>query len=410
LEIKEAEELRKRILAVEKKSQDTLTVKWGKWYASNQNRESLAKAKLKNLFQQEWKSQAEEEATQKCKEVLSLIATKEQEKVEQAGSILKELLPDLVPNDAPHSQRVDKIVSFTLEALVEKVFQYCEDQFTKARLADQLAEVRDEIDAEFKLAQEEEQRILKEQLKKFQAEFAETMKRHKAELTRTKDWKEFAKENTNKAKSGISVSTPSLLQVKSENGYEEIIISESTKYFTCKKDLCSGGLCLHCKKPVDKVQISSHECDNDPIVFLYEQVLDTLARASSRTCPMCFAPGMKDLGCTHISCDCGTHWCYHCGRDESQMEYSTFDQHNGWSRNTPEGIDRCPMYLHDKYCTVEEMNTPEFNENEEFCAEVALNRFHKKLQQEAIQRLEEISDPNHWSQMLDKYFPNGILT
>jgi hypothetical protein len=199
LEIKEAEELRKRILAVEKKSQDTLTVKWGKWYASNQNRESLAKAKLKNLFQQEWKSQAEEEATQKCKEVLSLIATKEQEKVEQAGSILKELLPDLVPNDAPHSQRVDKIVSFTLEALVEKVFQYCGDQFTKARLADQLAEERDEIDAEFKLAQEEEQRILKEQLKKFQAEFAETMKRHKAELTRTKDWKEFAKENTNKA-------------------------------------------------------------------------------------------------------------------------------------------------------------------------------------------------------------------
>jgi hypothetical protein len=52
------------------------------------------------------------------------------------------------------------------------------------------------------------------------------------------------------------------------------------------------------------------------------------------------------------------------------------------------------------------MESPEFYDDENHAAEVALQRYSKK---EAIQRLEEINDPNHWHQVVEKYVPSGIL-
>jgi hypothetical protein len=31
-----------------------------------------------------------------------------------------------------------------------------------------------------------------------------------------------------------------------------------------------------------------------------------------KRCPACHAPTIKEQGCNHISCPCGTHWCFKC--------------------------------------------------------------------------------------------------
>eukprot|EP00475_Leptophrys_vorax_P031403 TRINITY_DN4755_c0_g1_i9.p1 TRINITY_DN4755_c0_g1~~TRINITY_DN4755_c0_g1_i9.p1 ORF type:complete len:316 (+),score=75.95 TRINITY_DN4755_c0_g1_i9:109-948(+) len=279
------------------------------------------------------------------------------------------------------------------------------------------------------------------------------MRKHKEEFVKQRNFKDLAKA-ANSSNALLPVPIPSLVRVKSEAGTQEILVSESTKFFSCRKEQCSGGLCLQCKKPVQKEQIPNHVCAEDPLLLLYEQVLETLAQAASRTCPLCYFPGMKDLACTHISCDCGAHWCYHCGKDESQLP-DGFDLHNDWQRSTPDGVGRCPMYLHYKYVREDEdfMNNEEraaegsqlpdggfevhndwqrstpdgvgrcpmylhykyvrededFMNNEERAAEVALERYHLKLQGEAVQRLEEMTDAALWTQMLEKYFPKGIF-
>jgi len=36
---------------------------------------------------------------------------------------------------------------------------------------------------------------------------------------------------------------------------------------------------------------------------------------NSKKCPACEAPTVKVSGCNHITCRCGAHWCYQCGKE-----------------------------------------------------------------------------------------------
>jgi hypothetical protein len=48
----------------------------------------------------------------------------------------------------------------------------------------------------------------------------------------------------------------------------------------------------------------------------------------TKECPKCFVKTEKTSGCNHISCICGTHWCYECGKD-CETYSNTYDHmHN----------------------------------------------------------------------------------
>ena len=49
-------------------------------------------------------------------------------------------------------------------------------------------------------------------------------------------------------------------------------------------------------------------------------------------CPYCHFPVEKISGCNHISCRCGKHWCYKCGKawfDTSQECYAHMSREHG---------------------------------------------------------------------------------
>jgi hypothetical protein len=58
-----------------------------------------------------------------------------------------------------------------------------------------------------------------------------------------------------------------------------------------------------------------------------------------KSCPKCSVPTIRYAGCNHITCTCGTHWCYECG---SEFEYSEIYTHMNrthgriYSNETPE--------------------------------------------------------------------------
>jgi hypothetical protein len=73
--------------------------------------------------------------------------------------------------------------------------------------------------------------------------------------------------------------------------------SESTKFFVCKKAGCPGAMCMACNERFEKDSIFKHVCVSQKEIELYLEVIDILAKASTRVCPECQFPGMKDLAC-----------------------------------------------------------------------------------------------------------------
>lgn len=46
---------------------------------------------------------------------------------------------------------------------------------------------------------------------------------------------------------------------------------------------------------------------------------------ATKVCPKCTIAVEKIGGCNHMNCACGSHWCWHCGRDKDDA-YGTFDE------------------------------------------------------------------------------------
>jgi hypothetical protein len=132
-------------------------------------------------------------------------------------------------------------------------------------------------------------------------------------------------------------------------------------------------------------------CIVDPIEKLYQKVLEVLATSASRACPNCGTSGMKDLSCTHITCDkCQKKFCYVCEVAESALE-GGFAVHNQWELDAI--ANRCPMYLHLKWG----------NDGQNPAA--ALDSFHRELQTKAIDALKaEVNDEILWSDTVQRKF------
>eukprot|EP00475_Leptophrys_vorax_P014181 TRINITY_DN2057_c0_g1_i2.p1 TRINITY_DN2057_c0_g1~~TRINITY_DN2057_c0_g1_i2.p1 ORF type:complete len:567 (-),score=144.39 TRINITY_DN2057_c0_g1_i2:1650-3350(-) len=279
---------------------------------------------------------------------------------------------------------------------------------------------------------------LNEKLKQAEQQYADNMKAHRRKARQNHDWKKIAKQvlEENSAAPGfehkeipeakqaqmmkdvaVTPRKPPVASKKGQAGHAPVVKkvwvkkgeqsndkpavrkqqygewNETNKFFECKKNGCPGAMCLACGKHLKRDEIPAHECILNPVEYLYSEVIETLANASTKTCPKCLFPGQKDENCTHISCDrCDSHWCYHCGKEEQSIP-GGFDSHNRWSKHKPKP-DTCPMDLTEKYGGT---------------SEEALMRFHLELQKEAIERLRSRTDAELWEKLLQEKFPKGIF-
>jgi len=61
-----------------------------------------------------------------------------------------------------------------------------------------------------------------------------------------------------------------------------------------------------------------------------------------KSCPSCQQPTIRYAGCNHITCTCGSHWCFECG---DQFDYSEIYSHMNnvhgriYANETPEFND-----------------------------------------------------------------------
>ena len=70
----------------------------------------------------------------------------------------------------------------------------------------------------------------------------------------------------------------------------------------CTVPKCRNLFCSFCKSFHNENYICDEKKNGKPIDM-------TLMK-----CPKCLTPTIKDGGCNHITCPCGCHWCYKCGK------------------------------------------------------------------------------------------------
>jgi len=143
--------------------------------------------------------------------------------------------------------------------------------------------------------------------------------------------------------------------------YWEInITSDGEMVFYCQKATCKKVSCYHCKKDVKKNRYDPSELDSKEL----ENHFDCAALAKSKAiwdkalqegavvaCPECGVGGMKNNGCTHMTCPkCLTAYCYVCGLPHNKLDKAkgegvdTIMLHNEeWKENAK----RCPMWLNE---------------------------------------------------------------
>lgn len=86
--------------------------------------------------------------------------------------------------------------------------------------------------------------------------------------------------------------------------------------------VCAAGA------PAELVEWACEECGPDLIV----------GEKRIRRCPGCGVATEKTYGCDHITCPCGTHWCYACGQQSDEIYEHMEREHGGlgWGAETDE--------------------------------------------------------------------------
>lgn len=80
------------------------------------------------------------------------------------------------------------------------------------------------------------------------------------------------------------------------------MFNHSTTKVTCHG--CNTVICTKCKKQA----VDRHTCAEEVV---RQSILETF---HYKTCPKCGTGVMKMLGCSHMRCQCGAHWCWDCRR------------------------------------------------------------------------------------------------
>jgi hypothetical protein len=115
------------------------------------------------------------------------------------------------------------------------------------------------------------------------------------------------------------------------------IIDHTWHYAWCIK-------CYHAKKYIEK------QCAQDNIIniitnFICEDCKDTTNNIITKPCPKCGVMTEKSSGCDHITCTCGSHWCFNC----SELSTSDAIYDHMWNKHGNIGlvVDRNDNYDYD---------------------------------------------------------------
>eukprot|EP00466_Bigelowiella_natans_P010830 jgi/Bigna1/137621/aug1.40_g12329 len=143
--------------------------------------------------------------------------------------------------------------------------------------------------------------------------------------------------------------------------------------------------------------MTMHDCSGTmKALDLYNKAMEIINNSTWQICPKCKRRGIKDLNCTHITCDwCLCKWCYMCGGELTKG-------HNNWNnlndKRKKEGC--CPQYLRKLY-------DPTGND-----PATALKIFH--LHRLVLEMKKIISELFHeekkatFTKMVKRYMPAGI--
>lgn len=87
--------------------------------------------------------------------------------------------------------------------------------------------------------------------------------------------------------------------------------------------VCAAGA------PAEIAGWTCEECDEPDLVVEKKRI---------RCCPGCGVATEKTYGCDHITCPCGTHWCYACGEQSDEIYVHMEREHGGlgWGAETDE--------------------------------------------------------------------------
>lgn len=136
--------------------------------------------------------------------------------------------------------------------------------------------------------------------------------------------------------------------------YFEIHTTDSCSldFLTCRRPSCGVRSCLICLLPVhDESDEAKHRSECRDLQKYRRMIDQALETGSKQHCPDCDLAGVKDNGCTHMTCErCGTRWCYLCGTKEEECfvddndddDDHSFAEHN---QDWYEKQGRCPMFL-----------------------------------------------------------------
>ncbi|KAI0371232.1 hypothetical protein BV20DRAFT_191688 [Pilatotrama ljubarskyi] len=83
------------------------------------------------------------------------------------------------------------------------------------------------------------------------------------------------------------------------------------RIYTCAFSACATRTCARCRAAVDpSADAQTHECKHDTG---YRMALQLGSRLGWMRCPECEELIERHSGCPHMTCVCGTEFCYECG-------------------------------------------------------------------------------------------------
>eukprot|EP01084_Bolivina_argentea_P212028 360510_1 len=99
------------------------------------------------------------------------------------------------------------------------------------------------------------------------------------------------------------------------------------------KTSCYYGWCIGCYEIKEAIKreclresmptLNNFKCEECVELELIEKMKnenndENYVKQNYPQCPGCKMATVKISGCNHISCNCGTHWCYQCGKEFDQ--------------------------------------------------------------------------------------------
>lgn len=164
-------------------------------------------------------------------------------------------------------------------------------------------------------------------------------------------------------------------------------LNESNNTVECKH--CSYAFCCKCF-------LESCVCPSDELEAARVRVESALQTALlGVNCPNCGALGQKDEACTHVTCICGTRFCYCCGKTVQMLGVASLYEHN---KGYPDRPGSCPSLL--EMMSKRKMAAVDGRRARGGCppnATGALIWFHQKRAEAAVAKERQELGPERWT-------------